>query len=159
MKQGDKMGVQIRKATLADAEVVSEMVAKLLSELRGTTVFSNDLIDVSKQLLQKEDEQWAAFLACNEEKCVGVITLHGVMALYRAGSLGIIQELYVEPTMRSEGGGEQLIACAKEHGKTYGWGTLEVGAPNPEKWGRTVAFYKRLGFKEIGPRLKYQLDD
>ena len=151
------MSINIRKATLSDAVLVTEMAAKLLSELKGTTISSEDLMDVCMELLKKEEEQWTAFLAFKDEECVGVLTIYGVMALYAPGSLGIIQELYVAPNMRSEGVGEQLINSAKEHGNKYGWVNLEVGTPNPETWNRTVSFYKRFGFKEIGPRLKFHL--
>ncbi len=30
---------------------------------------------------------------------------------------------------------------------------LEVGAPSVPKWQRTVDFYLRNGFEEVGPRL------
>ncbi|QVY63445.1 GNAT family N-acetyltransferase [Cytobacillus gottheilii] len=152
------MSINIRKATLNDALLVTKMTAELLSELKATTISSDELMDVCLELLKKEEEQWTAFLAFKEDECVGVLTLFGVMALYAPGSLGIIQELYVAPKMRSEGVGEQLIVSAKEHGKKFGWINLEVGTPNPEAWSRTVSFYKRLGFKEIGPRLKYHLN-
>jgi hypothetical protein len=38
-----------------------------------------------------------------------------------------------------------------------GWGRLEVGAPDVPKWKGTLAFYRRNGFDEVGPRLKILL--
>ena len=34
---------------------------------------------------------------------------------------------------------------------------IEVGAPDLPRWQRTVDFYKRYGFTEIGPRLAFDL--
>jgi hypothetical protein len=36
---------------------------------------------------------------------------------------------------------------------------LEVGAPDVPRWQRTVDFYKRNGFKEVGPRLYLPLSE
>lgn len=109
-------------------------------------------------MLKKDEEQWrTAFLAFKDKECVGVLTIYEAMALYASGTFGIIQELYVASKVRSEGVGEQLIVAAKKHGKKYGWNNLEVGTPNPEIWNRTISFYKRLGFTEIGFRLKHPL--
>ena len=34
---------------------------------------------------------------------------------------------------------------------------VEVGAPDVPRWQRTVNFYLKEGFVEVGPRLKYLL--
>jgi hypothetical protein len=47
-----------------------------------------------------------------------------------------------------------LIEAAREFGKTRGWTHVEVTAPPLPKWRRTVDFYLREGFTEIGVRLK-----
>jgi GNAT superfamily N-acetyltransferase len=155
--RGNEMSVNIRKAGLNDTKLVTDMATKLLSELRERTFFSSDLFDICKELLGKEENLYAAFLAFKEEECIGMVTIHGVTSLSATGSMGIIQELYVLPNLRSEGIGDQLIHAAMEHGFKCGWTNIEVGAPNPEKWSRTVSFYKRKGFKEVGPRLRFDL--
>ncbi|MEC0276940.1 GNAT family N-acetyltransferase [Peribacillus frigoritolerans] len=151
------MNLKIRKAGIDDTKLVTDMAAKLLSELRERTVFSSDLFDICEELLSKEGNLYTVFLAFKEEECIGMVTIHGVTSLYATGSMGIIQELYVLPNLRSEGTGDQLIHAAKEHGYKCGWTNIEVGAPHAEKWSRTVSFYKRKDFKEIGPRLRYDL--
>lgn len=78
-------------------------------------------------------------------------------ALFARGTYGIINELYVVPDRRSSGIAQLLIDAAAEMGKQKGWSQLEVGAPRQPMWNRTLAFYLRSGFMEIGPRLALPL--
>ncbi len=78
-------------------------------------------------------------------------------AVYAGGVFGVITELYVVPEHRSEGVAPPLIEAAREFGKTRGWTHVEVTAPPLPKWRRTVDFYLREGFTEIGVRLKRSL--
>ncbi|MFJ7309776.1 GNAT family N-acetyltransferase [Peribacillus frigoritolerans] len=151
------MDIQIRKANLDDIELITSMVAKLLSELGDEAVNSKEFKDVCTELLGKERNLYTAFLAFKEDQCVGIITLSEFASLYAKGIGGVIQELYIVPNVRSQGIGDLLIDAAKEYGINRGWTRIEVGAPDAEKWNRTVSFYKREGFIEVGPRLKYPL--
>lgn len=128
----------------------------LLTELSEKSIHAKDLIAICEDLLTNKADLYTVFLAFKEE-CLGLLTMHEVSSLYAAGSIAIIQELYVQSNMRSEGIGEKLIQAAKEYGFMRNWIRLEVGAPDPEKWSRTVFFYKQKGSKEIGPRLKFDL--
>ncbi|WP_431800116.1 N-acetyltransferase family protein [Halobacillus andaensis] len=151
------MRVSIRKANLKDVDLVAEMAAGLLSELSERTVCKNELLDVCEGLFNIQNHLYTVFLAFREEECIGMISVHEVTSLYARGSMGVIQELYVRPEVRSDGLGDKLIQSVKEQGAKCGWKIIEVGAPNPEKWSRTVSFYKRKGFEEKGPRLRFKL--
>ncbi|CDQ20059.1 GNAT family N-acetyltransferase [Halobacillus karajensis] len=151
------MCVSIKKASLNDALLVAEMAAGLFSEMSERTVCKKELLGVCEELLNKENHLYTVFLAFKEEECIGMISVHEVTSLYARGSMGIIQELYVRSDMRSDGLGDKLIQAVKEQGFKCGWKIIEVGAPNPEKWSRTVSFYKRMGFEEKGPRLRFKL--
>jgi hypothetical protein len=50
-----------------------------------------------------------------------------------------------------------LIDHVKAFARSHGWKNIEVGAPDLERWSRSIAFYKRLGFVEVGPRLDLTL--
>jgi GNAT superfamily N-acetyltransferase len=78
-------------------------------------------------------------------------------SLYTNGSFGVIHELYVLPEHRSNKVGALLIDAMKAIGEERRWNRIEVGAPSPENWGRTIKFYKEMGFEEIGPRMKLLL--
>ncbi|MFG6147413.1 GNAT family N-acetyltransferase [Halobacillus sp. B23F22_1] len=151
------MCVSIKKANLNEAPLVAEMAAELFSELSERTVCKNEVLDVCEDLLNKENHLYTVFLAFKEEECIGMISVQEVTSLYARGSMGVIQELYVRPDVRSDGLGDKLIQAVKEQGSKCGWKIIEVGAPNPEKWSRTVSFYKGKGFEEKGPRLRLKL--
>lgn len=152
------MEIHIRMATLDDVEIVTNMVADLLSELSGNHVSRKELTEVCTELLSQKRSNYTAFLAFTEDSSVGLITLSEIASMYARGLSGVIQEFYVLPTARSLGIGDRLIRTAIQYGNQCSWTRLEVGAPNAEKWHRTVSFYQRVGFKEIGPRFKYVFD-
>jgi GNAT superfamily N-acetyltransferase len=62
------------------------------------------------------------------------------------------------PDFRSAGVGARLIEASIAFGRERGWPNIEVGAPSPPTWQRTVDFYRRHGFEEVGPRLDLTLD-
>jgi GNAT superfamily N-acetyltransferase len=108
-------------------------------------------------LLQKP-ESYTAFLAFGESNdCIGMVTVASSCSIYAGGHFGIIQELYVRPDYRQLQIGHQLIEEVVRYAKGRHWKRIEVGAPEAEKWARTIAFYQREGFVEIGPRLKFVL--
>jgi GNAT superfamily N-acetyltransferase len=88
---------------------------------------------------------------------LGVITVTAGAAIYANGIVGTIQELYVVPASRTAAVGTALLATVVELGQKSGWNRLEVGAPSQARWQRTIDFYKRNGFGEIGPRLQKRL--
>ena len=138
--------IHVYRATVDDAPVVSDLAQRLLTELGGfQTGDLAALISFCKQL--PSSEHYAAFLAVDVVgTSLGLLTLNECSALYVAGQLGWIQELYVTPEARSLGVGQQLIAAAMAYGRERGWQRLEVNTPDADVWPRTVAFYRRAGF-------------
>ncbi|SFM46872.1 Ribosomal protein S18 acetylase RimI [Paenibacillus sp. 1_12] len=149
--------IKIRRAKANDSNILAKMVVLLLSDLTGNEIDQEPYMAISSQLLDKSDS-FSAFLAFNEsDQCIGVITVTECCAIYARGSYGVIQELYVLPNYRSKHIGHELMKEVVCLAKTKGWNRLEVGAPNEDKWERTIQFYEREGFREIGPRLKLVL--
>ena len=144
--------LRIDRASLADAPVVADFVARLLAELFDSTRDPVAMTKTARELLGATD-LFAAFIARLGREPVGVLTLATCVSIYAGGRFGEIAELCVEPGHRSAGIGEALVGAAAVHGRAQGWSRLEVGAPPAECWPRTVAFYRRNGFSEIGPRL------
>lgn len=138
--------VQIHQAAVHDAPMVVEMVHRLLSELGGFQSFDMAAaLALCTQLLSAG--RYTAFLARGPEgEALGVLTLQECPALYVAGYVGWIQELYVAPEARSLGAGHQLLVEAEAYARKRQWQRLEVNTPDTSAWPRTVAFYRREGF-------------
>jgi len=146
--------MNIRRASVPDAELVAELVLELLNELSGlepSGYRASELAELASSLLRTED--LSAVLAEHDGAPVGVLVLNGCASLY-AGRFGEITEMYVKPAFRSSDIGEALLKEAVEIARERSWSRLEVGTPEQPAWARTLAFYKRHGFIETGVRLK-----
>ncbi|MEM7121637.1 MAG: GNAT family N-acetyltransferase [Pseudomonadota bacterium] len=142
----------IDQANAKDAATVADFVTRLLAELFDSARDPEEMEATARDLLARPD-LFTAFIARRGAQPVGVLTLATCVSVYASGRFGEIAELCVDPDQRSAGVGEALIAAAADYGRQQGWSRLEVGAPPAERWARTVAFYERNGFTEIGPRL------
>jgi GNAT superfamily N-acetyltransferase len=151
-------GVEIRAATQADSDTVCRMVFSLLDAV-DPGEYTLDMLRPATERVLREAADVFAFLALDEDRPVGVMVLNRSTAIFALGEFGEITELYVEPAHRSAGVGAALIEKAVAFGKSKGWSVLEVSAPELPKWQRSVDFYRRNGFEEIGPRLCFELYD
>jgi GNAT superfamily N-acetyltransferase len=148
----------IQRATETDAKVTVELIKALLDELDGKPV-EWDLSQAEKlcrEMIAQQD--YVVFHSIDDnDRPAGVITIAETDSLYAGGKIGLIQELYITPAMRCQNIGQSLIQKAIDHARDKQWNRLEVGAPAYPQWQRTKAFYIKEGFKEIGPRLKYEM--
>ncbi len=143
----------VRKAEKDDTATVAKLVHALLDELshgEGPTI--ETVTQRAQVVLAKESV--SAFIAFIDNKPVGVLTLNECAAIYAGGSFGEISELYVLPEMRSKGVAPCLLRQAQFHATAHNWARIEVGAPGQPEWQRTLNFYLRNGFVEVGPRLR-----
>jgi GNAT superfamily N-acetyltransferase len=151
------MSLLIREASEEDIEVITDMVIRLLTELGGAPVDREPYLKTCAELL-KQPQSYTVFLAFSESnQCMGVVTIAESHAIYAGGRFGVIREFYVSPEKRSSKIGHELLSTVIEYSRIRNWKRIEVGAPNSQKWERTVSFYIREGFVEIGPRLKFVL--
>ena len=159
------MTIALRQATRDDAATVARLVHSLVAELdpeRADAQLLRDYSAVSASLLDDADGKpriyWAFLAETPEGEVVGLITLNECAATYAKGRFGEIPELYIAPAYRSQGLGALLLDKAVTFAEGRGWPRLEVGAPDLPRWQRTVDFYLRQGFLEVGPRLKRTID-
>jgi len=149
--------IQIIRATANHTAYVSQMIRYLLAELSGGSDRTTEIEEDMCQELLSDKSGYQVYLAIAGSAIVGLISVSESSAICAGGRFGIIHELYVTSEWRSRNVGARLIDTVIEAGRVEGWKRLEVGAPNPTQWGRTVQFYKMCGFEEIGPRLKRML--
>ena len=145
--------ISIHIAQSGDAAIVAGFVHALLDELSGGKPPAiEDVTEHAEAVLA--DAGVVAVIARADDKPVGVMTLNECAAIYAGGKFGEISELYVRPEMRSQGIAQQLLDHAQTEARARGWSRLEVGAPAQPEWKRTLNFYLRNGFDEVGPRLR-----
>ena len=157
------MRVRVVRASRSDLPEVLRLVERLLAELADETdEFAG--LDRARTLSDLERERQAngfvALLARDEGGAnAGVLTLTETFAIYAGGRYGVIDELYVEPALRSAGIGRLLLEEAVAVARERGWRRLDVTAPPGAAWSRTVAFYEANGFVFTGPKLRRALPD
>ena len=146
----------IRRATVEDAPCVSRFVDALLMELSGSSSKYDERLETADHLLALQDRIFG-FLAFEKEQPLGVMMIAENAAIYASGTFGVITELYVVPERRSTGVAKMLIDAAASLGRQRAWRQIEVGAPHQPAWVRSLKFYLRAWFVEVGPRLKLPL--
>ncbi len=148
--------IAVREATPADAGVVATLLSALLTELGSTTAPGRDaMVGTAGRVVA--DRRVLGLLASADGPPIGVMMLSESVAYYAGGAFATITELYVEPPYRSRKVAAALLDAAVSRGRARGWQRLEVGAPTQPAWARSLAFYERNGFEEIGPRLLLML--
>lgn len=151
--------LKIRMANRRDAKIVTQLVCSLLSELGGERVNDQSYREAAGSLLNGNSD-YTVFLGSTESgENVGLISVSGSGAVYTKGNYGIIHELYVKPEYRSQNVGGKLLEKVVEYARQHKWTRLEVATPNPHLWERTVAFYRRNAFEQIGISMKKVLLD
>ena len=150
--------IEIVRAGAADRAAVLDLVERLLVELeeKPGEFAGIDRVRVLADLAVAGD-RFAAFLAREGGRDIGVLTLTEHVAIYAGGKYGVIDELYVSPKHRSAGVGARLIEAAKAHGAARGWRRIDVTAPPGAAWERSIRFYEGLGFVFTGPKLRLDL--
>ena len=144
--------VEIDHLSKDDIDNITPLIISLLAELDNTVV---DTIQYKQAINQFLEYPHSVILAAKHEgHYIGILTAVESIAIYAGGSYGVIQELYVSPQARSLNIGQQLIQELISYATNKGWTRLEVTTPDPSMWERTVAFYEKQGFKQIGFRLK-----
>jgi len=132
--------------------IVAELLAALFEEV-GHTLTAAEIAIIFAET--EADDHHSTLLALDDDgDVVGVLTLAETLSLYAGGYIGVINELYVVPEYRSEGVGKILLDAAKRLAEERDWKRLEVTTPG-EEYAKTLRFYEREGFVEIGPRYKF----
>ena len=154
----------VRDAGVDDIPAVLDRLRHLLGELRSVDPDVVQLPDGAAAVCAKWIDArqsnaanpggmvLVASPASRSRELVGVLTLSIQDAVHAGGAYGLIQELWVADTHRSQGVGAQLIEAAEDRCRSLGVHTVEVGLPKRTFAGllRTEEFYRRCGYQELG---------
>ncbi len=143
----------IRLATARDQDVAIDLVRRLLTELGGTPASAEAMAPVFGRFAADGPAGFVV-LAEDDGRFVSVCTVSFVEALRSVGRYAIIQEMYVDPSVRSSGVGMEVLRFALEHAVSRGCGMVELGTPYQGE--RQIQFYQRAGFANVGARLRWR---
>ena len=143
----------VRLATIQDRDAAVDLVRCLLTELGGTPAPAEAMAPVYERFADDGPSGFVV-LAEDEERFTAVCTVSFVEALRSAGRYAIIQEMYVDPSMRSAGVGMEVLQFALDHAVTRGCAMVELGTPYHGE--RQIQFYQRAGFTNVGARLRWR---
>jgi GNAT superfamily N-acetyltransferase len=146
----------VYRVDVGDAPVVARLVDALLVELSGSSSRYEERLATAHRLLA-EGDRIIGFLVVEEQHALGVIMISESASIYAGGAFGVITELYVIPEKRSAGVAKLLVDATTALGRQRSWSRVEVGAPHQPAWERSLKFYLRNGFVEVGPRLQLLL--
>jgi GNAT superfamily N-acetyltransferase len=139
-----------------DAEEIARYLGLLYSELFGpSAVLSEEDFRAAVGQWERDQRPHWAFQAIDDAgRTAAFFTLGESFAFFAHGTYGILNELWVNPELRSQGVGEQVIEFCVRFAKARGWGRIDVSAPPNAEWDRTFAFYQKRGFALTGRKLK-----
>ena len=153
--------MSFREATIQDSDVVGALVIDLTTEISALT--SSEQFDIDPEgTIQRCSElisagHYSVIIGSQNNRPVAVATLAETYALYAGGKVGVIQEFYVVPELRSSGVGAMLIKEVKCFGRKQGWSCIELCTPPLPEFERTLNFYERNGLKPVGGRKMRQM--
>src|SRR5215472_11715314 len=101
--------IRIDQASAGDAATVVALVGRLLAELGGFHAFDTAGATALCERLLATDRYSALLARDAQGEALGVLTFQECPALYVAGRVGWIQEVYVAPAARSRGVGHLLV--------------------------------------------------
>ena len=147
----DHRKINFRLATVDDAENIGLLVVLLtieLSDLTKTKHFNIDLEGTSNRCHKLiEAGQYFAILGFVDGTLSAVATLSESYSLHSGGRIGMIQEFYVSPDVRSTGIGAKLMEEVKQYGSQKEWVCIDLSAPTISKLEEHLGFYQGSGFE------------
>jgi GNAT superfamily N-acetyltransferase len=143
-------GIQIRRATPADVEEVTELLAAQLAE-HDIPIDRADLAFAAEGIL-RVPERGFVLVATADERAVGVACVSLSWTVERGGNVAWLDELYVVPRMREHGLGGELLGEAIAAATAEGCRTIELEVETSHA--RAEHLYRRHGFGDL-PRRRW----
>jgi ribosomal protein S18 acetylase RimI-like enzyme len=151
-------GCVVRAATHEDVAAVADAIGELLFELGGEAPSVEAMGEVVRTLID-DPAVGAVLVAELDGALAGVLAASWQTAVHVPGRYGVIQDLWVDPSLRSRAIGRELVAALCAIARESGMGRIEVGLPQEgfAALAATRAFYLRNGFTALGPRMRRRL--
>ena len=144
-------GIEIRRATPADAEEVTELLAAQLAE-HDIPIERADLAFAAEGILRVPERGFVLLAVGQDGDAVGVACLSFSWTVERGGNVAWLDELYVVPRMRGHGVGGELLGEAIAAARAAGCLTMELEVETSHA--RAEHLYLRHGFTDL-PRRRW----
>lgn len=143
-------GIEIRPATTAELDVVTDLLAAQLAE-HDIPIDRADLRFAADAILRVADRGFI-LLATAQEGPVGVACVSFSWTVERGGMVAWLDELYVVPARRGHGVGNRLLAEVIAAAGAAGCRTVELEVETSHA--RAEHLYRRHGFTDL-PRRRW----
>lgn len=143
-------GIEIRPATPADLQDVTDLLAAQLRE-HDIPIARADLEFAAEGIL-RVPERGFVLLAVREGAAVGVACVSFSWTVERGGMVAWLDELYVVPALREHGVGNELLGRAIGDAGAAGCLTVELEVETSHA--RAEHLYRRHGFHDL-PRRRW----
>lgn len=149
----------VRPAAADDVDAVVAAITALLRELRGDPAYEVPGMAGTVEGFIAGRFAGGVLVTRDPSGLRGVLTYSIPVAIRLAGRYCLIQELWVDPAVRSRGVAGHLLSGLADVCRREKLHRIEVCLPGPQFAGyaRTVAFYERSGFRMSGPRGMWDL--
>lgn len=153
-------GLTIRRGTVRDAGLLSELAARTFSETFAADNTPEDLaayiatsFNIARQTADLEDPASIFLIAEVDERAAGYAHLHvGEPEKSIEGSNPVeLVRLYVSREWLGRGIGEQLMRACIDESRQAGHETIWLGVW--ERNGRAQAFYRKWNFRTVGEHM------
>ena len=153
-------GLIIRRGTIADADLLTELGARTFSETFAADNTPEDLaaymatsFNVAQQTAELEDPASSFLIAEVDGRAVGYAMLHdGEPEQGVAGANPVeLVRLYVSREWLGRGIGEHLMRACIDAAREAGHETIWLGVW--ERNGRAQAFYRKWNFRSVGEHM------
>jgi GNAT superfamily N-acetyltransferase len=145
--------VLIRLGVHADVPGIASMVERYW-QVEAIGGFDRATIEAALESLLSHPERGACWVAQENAELCGYLTAVYLLSLEHGGAMAEIDEIFVQPQMRSLGVGSSLVAAAERDMAARGLVRLQLQLGVDNYRGRV--FYERHGFRR---RAAYELFD
>jgi GNAT superfamily N-acetyltransferase len=149
---GTSEGVEVRRATVADAATAGRLLFDFNTEFESPTPSAAEFAARFADLLPRDD---VIVLLAEAAEPVGFAYLTLRPTPYGDGPLAQLEELYVRPELRDHGIGTRLLLAALDRVRERG--AIEMHINVDEVDVDTRRFYERHGFTNIEPGEDYRM--
>lgn len=150
------MTLEFTEATPAESEIIGELVVDLTKEICARTEAKHFDIELESTIQRCREllsqGHYAAIIGWSNYTPVAVSTFTETYALYAGGKIGIIQEFYVIPEVRSTSIGSLLVEQVRNYGQIHNWSCIELCTPPLPEFDRALSFYQENGLAPVGGR-------